>query len=150
MPKLTQQTLEKRFRCPYCSVTLRTRQGLSGHIQFRHSRGTTGTGRKSLHDAITESIVSQRLASEPMGSSDAEFQEMAEIRADWRFIKVFMGEGNIKFNDADYKTYLLVAAAFMYGNQRLMNKLNKDLREAIAKLIEVQSKIDASTYKKYS
>jgi hypothetical protein len=89
--------------------------------------GTTGTGNKSPHDAITETIVSRRLASESRGLSDAEFQEMAEIRADWRFIKVFMGDENIKFNDADYKTYLLVAAAFMYGNQRLMNKLKKDL-----------------------
>ncbi len=38
-----------------------------------------------------------------------------------------IGMLNIKLNDADYKAYLLVAAALMYGNQRLMNKLKKEL-----------------------
>jgi hypothetical protein len=141
MPKLSQQTLEKRFHCPYCSVTLRTRQGLSGHIQFRHPRGTTGTGNINLRDAIAKITVSRRLASESTALSDAEFQEMAEIWADWRFIKVFMGDENIKFNNADYKTYLLVAAALMYGNQRLMKKLNKDLSSAITQLREISSKM---------
>jgi hypothetical protein len=141
MPKLSQQTLEKRFQCPYCSVTLRTRQGLSGHIQFRHPKGTTGTGNKNLRDAIAKITVLRRLASESTALSDAEFQEMAEIWADWRFIKVFMGDENIKFNNADYKTYLLVAAALMYGNQRLMKKLNKDLSSAITQLREISSKM---------
>ncbi|MDP2719281.1 MAG: hypothetical protein Q8P44_05575, partial [Dehalococcoidia bacterium] len=36
MPKLSQATLEKRFQCGYCAKTLRSRQGLSGHIQFKH------------------------------------------------------------------------------------------------------------------
>jgi len=125
MPKLTQQTLEKRFQCPYCSVTVRTRQGFSGHIQFKHPKVTTGTGNKSTTDLITEAKVSRRLAYEPLGITDAELEEMAEIRADWYIIKNYMMHENIKFNDADFKTYLVVAAALMYGNQRLMNKLSK-------------------------
>jgi hypothetical protein len=36
MPKLSKKTLDKRFQCYYCEETFRTRQGLSGHIQFKH------------------------------------------------------------------------------------------------------------------
>ena len=131
MPKLSQQTLEKRFHCPYCSVTLRTRQGLSGHIQFRHPRGTTGAGNQSFRDRVADILVSRRLASGSIGLSDAEVEEIVDILADWRFIKASMGDENIKFNDADYKTYLLVAAALMYGNRRLVKRLKKDLGLAI-------------------
>ena len=41
MPKLSQDALSKMFQCEYCGDLLRTRQGLSGHIQFKH---TTGQG----------------------------------------------------------------------------------------------------------
>ncbi len=142
MPKLSQQTLEKRFQCPYCGITLRTRPGLSGHIQFKHPKGTASTGTKSTIDAITEVIILRRSASEPVGISDAELEEMAEIRADWHFIKDIL-RNDIKLSDTDYKTYLSVAAALMYSNRRLMNKLNKDLSSAITQLMEISSKMAA-------
>jgi len=145
MPKLSQQTLEKRFQCPHCSVTLRTRQGLSGHIQFIHPKGTTNTESKSLIDSRTQEVLLQRLASESRGITEANFREMAEIRADWHFIKASMASENIKLNDTDYKTYLFVAAALMYGNERLMNKLKKELSSAFEQLMEIVSKMGSKS-----
>ena len=66
---------------------------------------------------------------------------MAEIRADWHFIKALAEHDNIKLNEADYKTYLFVAAAFMKGKQRLMNKLTKELNTAISELLKTSSDI---------
>jgi hypothetical protein len=70
---------------------------------------------------------------------------MAEIRADWHFIKASMASENIKLNDTDYKTYLFVAAALMYGNERLMNKLKKELSSAFEQLMEIVSKMGSKS-----
>ena len=140
MPKLSQQTLEKRFKCPHCGESIRTRQGLSGHIQFKHPKVTTGAAAKSLEELATERIAMQRVASKG-GVTNAELQEWLEIRADWIYIRPLIEKGNIKLNANDYKTYLFMAAAIMFGNQRLMNKLTKELNSAIGQLLEISSKM---------
>lgn len=38
MPKLKEDSLKKRFTCQYCGKSFPTRQGLSGHIQFKHQK----------------------------------------------------------------------------------------------------------------
>ncbi len=144
MPKLSQQTLEKRFKCPHCGERIRSRQGLSGHIQFKHPKGATVAAAKSLEDLATEKIAMQRVASMG-GVTDAELQELLEIRADWLFIRPLIEKGNIKLNAIDYKTYLFIAAAIMFGNQRLMNKLTKELNSAIGQLLEISSKMGSKS-----
>jgi hypothetical protein len=36
MPVLSEDSLRKRFACGECGKTFRTRQGLSGHLRFKH------------------------------------------------------------------------------------------------------------------
>jgi hypothetical protein len=151
MPKLTQQTLEKRFPCLHCGETFRTRQGLSGHIQFKHPTGTGGET-KSPAEWIVD-IAGYKSALQLGGFSNEDVSELTQIRAGWALFEQFMGvaPGNkkTKLGAADFKTYLIVAYAQMRANRRLIHRLNKDLNEAIGKLIELQSKTDAGTYKKY-
>ena len=57
MPKLSQDSLKKRFSCQYCDKSFRTRQGLSGHIQFKHkllqnSNGTYTDKLLQLHKRL--------------------------------------------------------------------------------------------------
>ena len=132
MPRLTQKTLDKMFPCEYCGKKLRTRQGLAGHVQWVHSIRTPGmepmgTEDEEKPDKLVEAVILRRINSESQVLTQAEYMDMVEMRADWHFIKHHMQKWNIKLNKADYKNYLLVAMAVMYGNQRLINKLNKEL-----------------------
>ena len=145
MPKLSQQTLEKRFKCPHCGESIRSRQGLSGHIQFKHPAGTTETGNKSRINILAEAIIKRRLDADLLELSREEFRELAEIQADWYFFKKFAGQLNIKLNDTDYKAYLLVATALMYGNQRLVNKLKKELSSVTGLLMEISYKMGSKS-----
>ena len=152
MPKLSQQTLEKRFPCPHCGKTFRTRQGLSGHIQFKHPTGT-GEETKSLGDWALD-IARYKSALRLAGLSNEEASELSQIRAGWAYIEQLIGAGpgdkNTKVGAADFKTYLIVAYAQMLADRRLIDRLDKVIGEAIAKLMEAQSKIEAIMHKKYS
>jgi uncharacterized C2H2 Zn-finger protein len=129
MPKLTQQTLEKRFPCPHCGETFRTRQGLSGHIQFKHP---TGTGEETKSNAqLISDMARYKTRLELGGFSHEDVSELIHIRASWDYIETLMhaapGGKNIKVGAADFKTYLIVAYAQMLANRRLIDRLNKDL-----------------------
>lgn len=167
MPKLSQRTLEKRFHCPHCSATFRTRQGLSGHIQFKHSAGTV-EAINSPEDWITEipryykrspddwksDTAMYKSMLEKAGLNKVEVSEITEILKGWPYIENLVEatliHQNVKISGADFKTYMIVALAQMLANRRLTNQLNKDLSEAISKMIELQSNITAIIYKKYS
>jgi hypothetical protein len=95
-----------------------------------HPLRTTVPESKREIDELTKLIVLRRVDSESSGMSDAECEEMAEARADWHFIKSLLGLEGITLNSDDYKKYMLVSAAIMYGNHRLIEKLGKEIGSA--------------------
>jgi len=150
MPKLSEQTIKKRFPCPHCGETFRTRQGLSGHIQFKHPSGTSEETNSSIEWILDVAKYKSLLQ---LGKfSNEEVSELTQILGDWGYIERLIGLApgvkNTKVGGADFRTYLIVAYAQMLANQRLIDRLNKNLTEAICMLMELQPKIDASMYKK--
>jgi hypothetical protein len=129
MPKLTQKTLEKRFQCPFCGETTRTRNGLSGHIQFKHASGVQPSkqaeekGFQIEPDQVTRVALQKKLSALIGQALIDEDVEEANIKADWFLISDFLKGQKIVLNKADYKSYLIFALAMSFGNQRLMNKL---------------------------
>jgi len=136
MPKLTKQTLEKRFPCPHCGQTFRTRQGLSGHIQFKHPPGTSKYTTRPIKWLTDIQIYKSVLQS--ANFSDEVVSELTEILAEWGLIERFIAwapsEKNLKVGWADFKTYLIVAYAQMYANRRLIDRVDKILARAISRL----------------
>ncbi len=148
MPKLSQQTLEKRFLCPHCGQTLRTRQGLSGHIQFKHQTGS-GSQDKSLGDWVADVKIYEVIL-RTAGFSEAESKELTQVVADWAFIKPMLETRHMAINSADEKTYLIARFAQRQANQRLLDTLRKELDTVISELMKNQTEITESIYKKLS
>lgn len=139
MPKLSQQTLEKRFPCPHCGKTFRTRQGLSGHIQYKHPSGAPAEDNDYINAVLYTNKF--KLGAEVAGFDKEEISEMVKILAFWHLLKALVEDERTKLNDADFKTYLIVSLSQMKANQLLFNKLQKPLVESISALMKIQSNI---------
>jgi hypothetical protein len=117
MPKLSQQTLEKRFQCPHCGITLRTRSGLSGHIQFKHPKGSSQKS-KSITDAAYD-IKKMEAFLRSIGKSDSEIADLTLISKDWVMTRSMMESYKDKLNNADFKTFQLISYAVIASEKRL-------------------------------
>lgn len=118
MPKLSTEALAKRFKCPYCEKTLRGRQGLSGHIQFKHGRGQ----QSSEMDAAW--LVRQIGRIEKVFGTTMAMPE-ADVRARMNILKVWpdvIGLANtigITLNRQDFKNYFLTRLALIHYKESL-------------------------------
>ncbi len=146
MPKLSQQTLEKRFLCPHCGQTLRTRQGLSGHIQYKHQTGSGGQ-EKSPTDWLVDIKIYQSIL-KAAGFSEPEREELLAVVRDWVIIKPLLEARDVAINSSDEKTFLIVRFAQMRANQRLLDALRKELGSIIPELMKYQSEITESIHNK--
>jgi hypothetical protein len=106
MPKLSQNSLEKRFVCQTCGRSFRTRQGLSGHMQFRHSPGA-----KSQHvDIIKDSSI--KLLAWQTYVRAAGFPPQAAVAGErlidrWTLLSDYLDSVGIKVNGVDFKYFML-------------------------------------------
>ena len=146
MPKLSQQTLEKRFSCPHCGQKIRTRQGLLGHIQFKHASGAIKK-EKSLIDLVTDIKIKEKFL-RSIGLGEQEISELTQVRREWVYVKTLMEDKDCKVSDADFKTYQIVAYALMASDKRFKNWLTGELNTAIAKLMELNLEITANRLQK--
>lgn len=134
MPKLSQQTLEKRFQCQHCGETVRTRQGLSGHIQFKHS-SEAKQKQKSFYKTILVVAEQRGLEEQDKRSNKQKEEDLSDVTRiciDWTLVKNTVECSGVKFNDNDFKNYLIVSLAQMQANKRLYQELATDLGEAMA------------------
>ena len=76
-----------------------------------------------------------------LGLNEKDIGEMKQIYAFWNYIIALVENEHIKFNNNDYKNYMIVSLAQMQANQRLMKKLNKKLDSTIVQLVEISSKM---------
>jgi hypothetical protein len=137
MPKLSQQTLEKRFLCTNCGQTFRTRQGLSGHIQYKHKPGTTEEKTFSLMPINAFKLKNH---AELAGFNEEEISQIGKIWVDWQQIKgVLEGAVDIKFNGSDFKTYLIASLSQIQANRWLLNKVQKYLDDGISGMLKIQN-----------
>jgi len=144
MSKLSEKTLEKRFQCDYCGKTFRTRQGLSGHIQFKHQTlnkpesGYAPLGfvtkdmlsksvakkKEIINEKITKKIDSRFIMSKQKdiltwraisGLSKSTDDAITRLLVSWGYIISFFNTLDIELTEHDFKTYLLAGLANIFS-----------------------------------
>jgi septum formation topological specificity factor MinE len=146
MPKLSQDTLEKRFPCSTCGKSFRTRQGLSGHVQYKHSKGVSPkkiTAEEALQVGL-HMIESAATA----GFSPDQRLELQPIFVFCERIKIFLENEHMTFSKTDAKNCLIISLAQMHANQMLVDQIQREIGKVINKLVEIQESNIARILKK--
>lgn len=126
MPKLTQDALNKRFTCQYCGESVRTRQGLSGHIQFKHPKGEIDPY-LDVHEVLLRADVMEDVAKKHTLENPT-----PSILKHWVAALVCLKTVDIKCTTQDFKNYMLVSLAQRAENERLREELVNDFQNIIA------------------
>lgn len=110
MPKLSEDTLKKRFTCPHCGESLRTRQGLSGHIQFKHqdSQGNADAYVKNVEVLVRRVKVWKAMtygAGEPLPKQIRE--QGMNILQRWLILLGYFHKLNIELSDNEFKNFFI-------------------------------------------
>ena len=121
MPKLSENSLQKRFQCDYCGDTFRTRQGLSGHIQFKH-HAVYGPGNKTPEIAmgLTQLLIefSERDRSIWRGVShlpQSTTEDILKLLDNWKQVLTLFYVLKIELTKEDFKTYLLAGLGKIFS-----------------------------------
>jgi hypothetical protein len=122
MPKLSESTLAKRFACSECGKSFRTRQGLSGHIRFKHKISKPLPG-ASIADLIQEAKKIKKLML-LAGYSEEESQAFAEILPRWNSMKGKAKLYKIDISNQDFKAYILSSISRWFEFQDFKRELD--------------------------
>ena len=120
MPKLSEKTLEKRFQCDYCGQTFRTRQGLSGHIQFKHNKyfkfsTKTKQATKNLDMVfITSKLKNFTILKAFNDMTDSTNENIVRLLLSWGKVSIVFKMLNIDLTENDFKTYLLMGLSKLF------------------------------------
>jgi glutaredoxin len=106
----TNNPLYKGFTCPYCEKDLRTRQGLSGHIHFKH-----GIKQNTLDNDIELVKGKFEVAVITLGLNEITTQMIEAILENWDKIMLICGELGIDLNKQDFKNYFVTMLANVYN-----------------------------------
>ena len=117
MPKLSEKTLEKRFQCYYCEETFRTRQGLSGHIQFKHQAAYKKKGKTKEIDlkfflSRSKYVLTWQATNQlPQQTNEA----ISSLLVNWYEVLSFFKALDLELTKQDFKTYLLVGLGNIFS-----------------------------------
>lgn len=126
MPKLSEHTLEKMFSCEHCGELFRTRQGLSGHIQWKH---TVGKKPKYIDFDYLKSWAKHfKLIRVAAGLDASEVVHHIRIALSWPGVVSVLDSLKIQANDQDFKHYLISSLAYMNESQELEERLINRIR----------------------
>ncbi len=112
--KETKDPLNKKFPCKHCSKLFRTRQGLSGHIQFKH-----GTKQNALLIAVEDIVEKKALLKavwKILELSTSTTQMIETILDNWLKIVLICDSVDIDLNQQDFKNYFVAKVANIYQN----------------------------------
>jgi len=118
MPKLKEDSLKKTFTCPHCDKSFRTRQGLAGHIQFKHQKKWTKEPDLPPYDEIVSTFKDvERL----YGFSTVSSDDILDMIKYWLEFKLLCSKAfKIELNQQDLKHYVIASLVQIHQNQRLM------------------------------
>jgi len=120
MPKLSTDSLNKRFPCQYCGDSFRTRQGLSGHIQWKHQKKDSKLPDITLTPEIA---INLKMLKEGLDLSKSELAAMIDVTSWWSVVKLFCEAFDIELNQQDLKNYLITSLAQIRQSERLKQQL---------------------------
>ena len=136
MPKLSEDTLKKRFQCHICNKHFRTRQGLAGHIQWKHYY-LNNSNYPDLNSIMSWGKRFQSVGTRA-GIPESEINQQIRIVSRWPGIVTILKSLKVDVNDKDFKYYLISAIAYMNES----NQLEKRLSKKISDLFEEYKAID--------
>ena len=104
--------LYKGFTCQYCGEALRTRQGLSGHIQYKH-------GMKQNTPYIPTNDIELlkdklNVAVNTLGLDETTTNVIDVILDNWAKIIIICEQLDIDLNKQDFKNYFVARLADKY------------------------------------
>ena len=117
MPKLSEKSLKKRFQCDFCGKTFRTRQGLSGHIQFKHQAAYKKEVKAKEIDmefVLSKSkyvLIWQATNQLPQQTNKA----ILRLLVNWHQVSSFFETLDLELTEQDFKTYLLVGLGNIFS-----------------------------------
>ena len=138
MPTLSQKTLDKMFECPYCEKLFRTRNGLSGHIQFKHAKNAYCSERKEA-DYYPDPDITEYGYRLVEGISERWIQSKIIPLREWKQAKETLEFKNIKSEKDYFMAYQLMVHALLASEGRMKRWLNDELSLAISTLMKMQS-----------
>ena len=104
--------LNKKFPCKQCGKLFRTRQGLSGHIQFKH-----GTKKNALAIAAKDILdikIKLKTVEDIMNLPKPTTQMINAILDNWLNVVYICASAGIDLNKQDFKTYFVARVADIY------------------------------------
>ena len=121
MPKLTEKTLEKRFTCEHCGKTFRTRQGLSGHIQFKHQAYyKSSTKSKTIVKDIDMKFISSKQKDLVAWQATSQLSKsnndtILGLIINWVHVMNLFSALDIELTKQDFKNYLLAGMGKLFS-----------------------------------
>ena len=117
--------LYKGFICPYCEKALRTRQGLSGHIQYSHGIIGQKKSKKEVKFEITMNGISDTLLVWELGlkPSKFEYQAVLDMFFWWTDVELLFKGFGLELNEQDLHNYVITSLANIRQSSQLLKQL---------------------------
>ena len=111
--------LAKSFKCPHCEEYFRTRQGLSGHVRFKHGaqkepEDFTSKVASTLME-IEDNKYNTELRCDNDGLPPERKQIMIKIVEEWETTVRLSQYLGIGLSPSDFKTYVIVRFASIFS-----------------------------------
>ena len=108
----TKDPLNKKFPCKQCGNLFRTRQGLSGHIQFKHGKkqNALAIAAKDILDIKIKLKTVEGIMNLPVSKT----QMIDAILNNWLKVVYICDSVGIDLNKQDFKNYFVARIADIY------------------------------------
>ena len=99
--------LGKKFLCQHCGKSFRTRQGLSGHIQFKHQSDTTKPDFLQIVKGLALKHEIWKISVNTMGYPSEIAQAGDQVLKRWEVLCYYFDLLKLRLNDSDFKNFML-------------------------------------------
>jgi len=119
MPKLKEDSLKKRYTCKYCDKSFPTKQGLAGHIQFKHQKKFIKKPDLSPSEIVPKLKEVQYIIESPT----VPLEDTVDMIKYWTEFEFLCDAFKIELNQQDLKHYVIANLVQIHQNRRLKEKI---------------------------
>ncbi len=99
--------LQKYFMCQHCGKSFRTRQGLSGHIQFKHGPYKTKPSAWDMAADIRKKLDIWQICVKTLGYPTEVSKAGRQALHRWDILRSYFNVLGIAVDDRDFKLFML-------------------------------------------
>lgn len=107
MPQLSYDSLAKRFTCQHCGDSFRTRQGLSGHVQFKHTSPKKKLNAVDMVVDIKDKLDIWKICVQTIGYPTEISQAGDRLIRRWMILRQYFHILGTDLDDKDFKYFML-------------------------------------------